>query len=524
MRILLVLVFSLVSFLSVAQENSDGVIEMENPVDLIVDVQATESTFQDSVNSVFEWINGYIASVLFFPVFTVGDISLPFIIFLMVFGGIFFTIRYGFLNLKLFGHAVKIVQGKFDDPNDHGEISHFQALTSALSATVGLGNIAGVAVAIQLGGPGAVFWLWVTAFFGMSLKFSSCTFAQLYRDVDKEGVVLGGPMVYLKKGFAELYQLPVLGAVLSFIFTVMTIFASFGGGNMFQSNQTYKIMTSLFPSLDTQAGALIVGCILAITAAMVLIGGIKRIGEVTSKLVPGMCFFYCLICLIIIFSNITSVPGLFLSIFSEALSPSAAFSGGFMGVLITGVRRASFSNEAGVGSAAIVHAAAKTKEPVREGLVAMLGPFVDTIVVCTMTAITILSTGLHLDPALKGVEGSQITAAVFRNLHPAFEYFLVVAVIIFAYSTIISWSYYGEKAVQNLFGKKAILPYRTVYCLLTALGPVLSLKSVLDFSDLMILSMAIPNIIGMIFLSKKVVPIAKDYVTRFRSGQMKEYK
>lgn len=480
------------------------------------------SFLQEIDGAVGQYIVGPMARVLFWAPLSFVGFDLPLILFVMVMGGVFFTLRYGFINVRLFKHSIDIIKGKYDNPDDEGQISHFQALTAALSATVGLGNIAGVAVAIQLGGPGAVFWLWLVAFMGMSMKFSSCTFAQLYREIDKDGNVLGGPMVYLKKGLADV-GLPTLGKVFSFLFCIMVIGGSFGGGNLFQANQTYELLAAQFPVFEGETMAFAVGVTLAFLAGIVLIGGITRIANVTSKMVPAMTVFYVLSCLAIVLSNIGDVPALIVSIFTEAFNPSAVYTGGFIGVLIQGVKRASFSNEAGVGSAAIAHAAAKTDEPVREGAVAMIGPFIDTHVICTMTSLAILITGAHLDPALAG-KGAQITAKAFGSLHPIMPYLLTIATAIFAYSTVISWSYYGEKGWQYLFGKKWILLYKVIYIFIIIAGPLITLKNVIDFSDLMILSMAFPNIIGMMIISKKVKSLADDYVTRFKSGQMKTYK
>jgi AGCS family alanine or glycine:cation symporter len=479
------------------------------------------SGFLDGINNfVGKYIVALYAPILFYEL---PVIKLPLILFVMVTGGIFFTFRYGFINVKLFKHSFDVVRGKYDDPDHEGEITHFQALTSALSATVGLGNIAGVAVAIQLGGPGAVFWLWLVAFFGMSMKFSSCTFAQFHREVDKtDGSVLGGPMVYLKKGLAEM-NWPILGKVFGIFFAVMTIGASFGGGNMFQANQTYELLSSQFPSLQGQSMALVVGITLAFLSGIVLLGGIKRIADVTSRMVPAMAIFYIGSCLAIILANLGEVPSLIGNIFAQAFSPDAVYSGGFIGVLIQGVKRASFSNEAGVGSAAIAHAAAKTDEPVREGTVAMIGPFIDTIVICTMTALAILITGKHLDPDLAG-KGAQITAAAFGTLGSAMPYLLTIATVIFAYSTIISWSYYGEKAWQYLFGKKTIQVYRMMYIFIIIAGPIISLGNVIDFSDLMLLSMAFPNIIGMMIMSGKVKKLADEYMQKLKEGKFKVFK
>jgi AGCS family alanine or glycine:cation symporter len=481
-------------------------------------VANAQDDFGQMVNHVFETLNSNYAAFLFWEV---PLIKLPLILTIMVFGGVFFTFRYGFINIKLFKHAIDVIRGRYDDPEDEGEISHFQALTSALSATVGLGNIAGVAVAIGAGGPGAIFWLWLAAFFGMCMKFSSCTFALLYRGKDSQGAMLGGPMVYLEKAFEE-KGLGKLGKAMGVYFAAMTILASFGGGNLFQANQTYEIIKQQFPS----ANALVVGITLAFFVGIVIIGGIKRIGEVTSKVVPAMCAFFVITCFIIIFSNITLVPSMIASIFTGAFTPEAAY-GGFLGVMIQGLRRASFSNEAGLGSASIAHSAAKTDEPVREGVVAMIGPVIDTIIVCTMTALTILITGAHTDPALKG-KGVEITSAAFATLGSWMPYLLMLAIIIFAYSTVISWSYYGERCSEYLFGKmigkKAITIYRVCYVFIIILGPILSLQHVVDFADLMLLSMAFPNILGMIYLSKTVKDKAEDYIKRYEAGEMKMFK
>ncbi|MCF8060417.1 MAG: alanine:cation symporter family protein [Bacteriovoracaceae bacterium] len=480
-----------------------------------------EDGFEATVNQTFGLLNHTYAQFLFWPV---PIINLPLILFVMVSGGIFFTFRYGFLNLTMYRHAIDVVKGDYDHPDHEGDITHFQALTSALSATVGLGNIAGVAVAISVGGPGAVFWLWIVAFFGMCMKFSSCTFAQLYRVKDSKGGMLGGPMVYLNEGLKERGH-PKLGKFLGGFFAVMTIMASFGGGNLFQANQTYAIIKMQFPDVS----AIVVGVTLAFLAGIVLLGGIKRIGAVTSKLVPFMCGFYVISCLAIIFANYEMVPDMFTQIFVQAFSPDAAF-GGFLAVMIQGVRRASFSNEAGLGSAAIAHSAAKTDEPVREGLVAMLGPSIDTHLVCTMTALAILITGANLDPEFAGGDGLvgvKMTALAFSSLGGWMPYALTVAIAVFAYSTVISWSYYGERATEYLFGDKlggnAIKLYKFAYVFIIILGPLLSLENVVEFADLMLLSMAFPNILGMMYMSKVVKEKVDDYIARFKSGKMPKY-
>jgi AGCS family alanine or glycine:cation symporter len=467
----------------------------------------------------------FLEPALFLGVPTGLGKDVPLILLVLVLGGIFFTFRYWLINIRMFSHSINVIRGKYDRPEDEGEISHFQALTSALSATVGLGNIAGVAVAVATGGPGAVFWMWVIAFFGMSSKFSSCSFGQLYRRVKPDGTVLGGPMVYLDDGIRERFPgLAPLGKVFGFAFAFFTIMGTMGAGNMFQGNQTFKILARQF-ELDNSY-ALLFGVVLAILVGLVIIGGIRRIGEVTSKLVPLMCVFYCLVCLAIIVTNITHVPAMFASIIGSAFSLQSVF-GGLIGTLIIGARRAAFSNEAGLGSAAIAHSAARTDEPVREGIVAMVGPFIDTIVVCTMTALSILITQAHLDPAtgeryaagVVDTKGVEITAAAFESLGTLLPYFLCLAVFVFAYSTMISWSYYGERATEYMLGPRAVLPYRFVYVLAVITGPLITqLDNLLLFCDMMLFCMAFPNIIGMIMLSGVLKKHEQDYTDRLRSG------
>ncbi len=471
-------------------------------------------SWENKTNELFGKINKPFEMVLFNP-----NTALPPIVWWLVIGGIFFTFRYGFVNIKLFKHSFQVIRGKYDNPADEGEISHFQALTSALSATVGLGNIAGVAVAIAKGGPGAVFWLWATAFFGMSMKFSCCTLAQKYRKLDENGKVLGGPMMYLKEGLAK-HGYVGLGKFLAILFAFLTICGSLGGGNMFQANQTFELISGQFPFMADYD--VIVGLILAFLVGVVIVGGIRRIGDVTSKLVPAMCLFYFACCFAIVLLNVGEVPHMLGTIFKSALSPDAMY-GGFLGVVIQGVTRASFSNEAGMGSAAIAHSAAKTKEPIREGVVGLLEPFIDTHVVCTMTSLAILITGAHLDPELAG-KGAQITAKAFSSLGTFFPIMLTIAACIFAYSTAISWSYYGERATVYLFGPKGVMPYRIFFVLIVVLGPLLSLGNVIGFSDITLLSMSIPNLIGMYILSGEVRKDLDKYKSDLNSGKMPVFK
>lgn len=443
-----------------------------------------------------------------------------FVVVWLVLGALFFTIRMGFINFKGFKHALELVRGKFDNPEDKGEVSHFQALTTALSGTVGLGNIAGVAVAVSLGGAGATFWLIVAGFLGMSSKFVECTLGVKYREINDKGEVSGGPMYYLTKGL-EKQNKGVLGKILAVIFAILCIGGSFGGGNMFQSNQAFAQLAGSIPAL-ADYGALF-GIILAILVGIVIIGGIKSIAKVTDKIVPFMVGVYVLFSLIIIFSNLSNIGDAFAQIFSGAFKASA-LKGGVIGVLIIGFQRAAFSNEAGVGSASIAHSASKTNEPVSEGIVALLEPFIDTIVVCTMTALVLIFTGFAEDA--QGLTGSNLTSAAFSSVFSWFNWVLLIAILLFAFSTMISWSYYGLKAWGFLFGKGKVanIAYKVIFLCFIVVGSSVGLGAVLDFSDMMILGMAFPNILGILFLSSEVRKDMKSYFARIKSGEIKKYK
>jgi len=517
-------------------------------------------------------------------------IAVPFLVLFLLLGAIFFTFWYRWITVRGFKHAIQVIRGKYDNPEDTGEISHFRALTSALSATVGLGNIAGVAVAIQLGGPGAVFWMWITAIFGMASKFSSCTLSQLYRRTNADGSISGGPMYYLDMGLREKGPAwGLLGKVLGIMFAIMVMGGAIGGGNMFQANQTAEAISDTF-KLDAElalsetdytqllaenaehapvlrsvtiavdderhihlddltavqqaalgnrltdlkarasAGARRgIGIMLAIFAGAVILGGIKRIGAATSKIVPMMCGLYIVASLFVIIKHIDQLPHCFGLIFQMAFTQNA-FYGGMVGVLIWGIKRAAFSNEAGLGSAAIAHAAAKTDEPVREGIVAMIGPFIDTIIVCTMTALVVIITGAWSDPSIPQSAGVSLTMAAFESTLGGFSYILTGCITLFAYSTMISWCYYGERGWIYLLdhfggiGLRSVTVFRVVFVLCIVLGAVNPLSDVLTFSDVMILSMAFPNIVGSIILAPIVLKKVQDYWQRYQSGEMKPVK
>ncbi|MFZ1866767.1 MAG: alanine/glycine:cation symporter family protein [Polyangiales bacterium] len=461
-----------------------------------------------------------IARVLFFDLAfwdnRSGDpIQLPFIVVWLIAGATFFTLRFGFINIRAFRHAWVVTTGHYDDPDDPGEVTHFQALSSALSATVGLGNIAGVAVAVAVGGPGAIFWMVAAGFLGMSSKFTECTLGQMYREVGKDGHILGGPMRYLEEGLGEL-RLPRLGRFLAILFAVMCIGGSFGGGNMFQANQSYAQVADVLPVFSGGWGSLVYGVILAFLVGIVIIGGIRRIGQVAGFIVPVMCGIYLVAGLFIIIKNVDHVVPALEHIVSEAFSPQAGF-GGMLGVLITGFRRAAFSNEAGVGSASIAHSAAATDEPVREGIVALLEPFIDTIVVCTMTGLVVVITGAYEGG---GEEGVLMTSQAFATVLPWFPKVLSLAVFLFAFSTMISWSYYGERCWTFLFGPHLSIVYKVLFLCFVVLGSVLKLGNVIDFSDLMILGMSFPNILGALLLSGRVRAALTSYWESYTSGQM----
>jgi alanine or glycine:cation symporter, AGCS family len=428
---------------------------------------------------------------------------------LLVGGGIYYTILLRGIQFRAFKHAIDIVRGKYDKKDDPGEINHFQALCTALSGTVGLGNIAGVAIAIKLGGPGATIWMILTGLVGMATKYSECTLSVMFRKVDEKGVVHGGPMYYIERGLGKNFKL------LAGFFAVCCTLGSLGAANMFQSNQVASIFKSNFGVTPY-----ITGLILSFLTGIVIIGGIKRIGNVAGVLVPFMAGIYIFSCLAIIVIDFKNIPTIFYEMFSGAFSGTAAI-GGFAGaalkeVLVNGVRRAAFSNEAGMGSAAIAHSAAKTKEPVREGTVALLEPFIDTVVICTLTALVINITEVWRGDST----GVQMTSEAFNSIGMNYgTYFIPIAVGLFAYSTLISWSYYGERSIDYLFGEKGILPYKVLFCVAVFLGTIWELKPVLDFSDSAIALMVIPNMIALLILSPKVKVATDDYYRRLKNKE-----
>jgi AGCS family alanine or glycine:cation symporter len=520
----------------------------------------------DKIDTIFKEYTGWFVDAIFYEIPFSETFQIPWVLIVLVGGALFFTLYFKFINITGFTTAFQVVRGKYEDIEKHGvdelygdqsneeeilkaikdsnsdevgsdksygdqtpggdvfetirdegadgEVTHFQALTAALSATVGLGNIAGVAVALSIGGPGATFWMIVAGFLGMASKFAECTLGVKYRDVGEDGTVYGGPMYYLTKGLKE-KGAGGLGKVLAVLFAIFVIGGSFGGGNMFQANQAAAQFTKLFELTGPNAG-MYFGIAMAVLVAVVIIGGIKRIASVTEKVVPFMAGIYVLAALIILFANFHLIDDAFALIYHGAFS-GLGIAGGLVGVMIQGIRRGAFSNEAGVGSAAIAHSAVRTKYPASEGIVALLEPFIDTVIICTMTALVIIITnfdGQFMEYGVEIKEGVELTAIAFDSVIPHFSIVLTIAVILFAFSTMISWSYYGMQGWIFLFGKGKItdLVYKVLFLLFVVVGASISLGAVIDFSDAMIFAMVVPNIIGVIMLSPVIKKELKKYM------------
>lgn len=566
-----------------------------------------EQTWSEAVDAAFgSYLVVPVATVLFYDFGT----GVPFVVVWLFCGAVFLTLRMGFINFRAFRHAIDLTRGVYDTPDEPGEITHFQALAAALSATVGLGNIAGVAIAIATGGPGATVWIILVGLLGMTAKFAECTLGQLYRVTDEDGAVIGGPMRYLKSGLKDIGLAP-LGNVLAVFFMIICVGASFGGGNAFQVGQSLEAIRGDLPLLETMPW--LYGVTMAIAVGVVIIGGIKSIGAVAGRIVPLMCLAYVTTAIYILIRNYDAVPSAAATIVQQAFTPDAAY-GGFIGVLVIGIKRAVFSNEAGVGSAAIAHSAAKTDEPVSEGIVALLEPFIDTVVVCTITALVVVVTGAYLAPKtdfnavdfssgttelteqssaglsdiadvlknnshtnitlepLSKTELAQKQSSTIRDFliaadietnrivinefdsessakslpdktglsvdvaksqgarltlyafvsggHDWFRYILYFAVVLFAYSTCISWSYYGERCWVELFGAKTSMIYKILFLLFTVLGSIVTRGNILDFSDLMILGMSFPNLLGVFLLSGIVKRQLDLYWQKYKNNEL----
>lgn len=508
-------------------------------------LQAQEAKSMDeTINEFFAWATGPIVATVFYSI-PVGEVGVPIVLIILLLGALYFTFYFGFVSIRHFPTAINVVRGKYDeiekggktpgssdsvyttadgdnpdtirDEGEEGEVSHFQALTAALSGTVGLGNIAGVAVALSLGGPGATFWMIIAGLLGMSSKFVECTLGVKYREIGEDGTVYGGPMYYLSKGLKE-RGMGGLGKVCAVFFAIMCIGGSFGGGNMFQSNQAY----SMFAKVTGVQGSYgwLFGLIMAVLVGIVIIGGIKSIAKVTDKIVPLMVGIYVAAAIYVLAVNAGSIPWAFGEIINGAFT-GTAITGGVVGVLIQGFKRAAFSNEAGIGSASIAHAAVKTKYAASEGLVALLEPFIDTVIVCTMTALVIVITngdGSIMEYGVKSPDGVAATSAAFGSAMSWFPYVLAIAVILFAFSTMISWSYYGYQAWSYLFGrsKGAEYTYKFIFCIFVVIGAAAQLGAVINFSDAMIFAMLFPNMIGLVFLAPKVKEEFANYLDKIK--------
>ncbi|WP_171120377.1 sodium:alanine symporter family protein [Ruegeria sp. HKCCA5463] len=486
----------------------------------------------EKINQTFANLTGPFVSFIFAPF---PGTSFPWIVMWLVIAATVFTLYFAFVQMRFFGHAISLVKGDYSDPNDAGEVSHFQALATALSGTVGLGNIAGVAVAVGIGGPGATFWMILAGLLGMASKFTECTLGVKYRNEYEDGTVSGGPMYYMSKGFNEL-GLPG-GKILAVLFSIFCILGALGGGNMFQANQAHQQIAGIVGDYP----GWITGLVFAAVVFMVIVGGLKSIARVTEKVVPFMGILYVLTALVIILMNADMIGWAFGQIFAGAFT-GLGVAGGMVGALIQGFKRAAFSNEAGVGSAAIAHSAVRTKEPITEGFVSLLEPFIDTVVICTMTALVIIITQqLIIDPetgnymlneagtaiaTVDGNSGVSLTSAAFGSAFGFFPYILAVAVILFAFSTMISWSYYGLKAWTYLFGEGHAkeLVFKVIFCIFVVIGAAANLGPVIDFSDAAIFAMAVVNVFALYFLMKVVREELASYASRLKTGEIRKFE
>jgi alanine or glycine:cation symporter, AGCS family len=533
-RIIAVMVLSVGLLPSFGQETEPKAVVDQVSAETMAEA-AKPMGFDQQIDKFFgDYTSGFVNSV-FFSVKINGYEVLAVVLWLAA-AGVILTFAFQFVNIRSFGLALRTVRGKYSSPDDPGEVTHFQALSAAVSGTVGLGNIAGVAIGIKQGGPGVAFWLFLSGFLGMTTKFAECTLGVKYREILPDGRVSGGAMYYLRKGLAE-RGMGGLGKVLAFFFAIFCIFASFGGGNIFQVNQTTAQLVAVTGGSESvfAQNQWMFGAIMAVMTGLVIIGGIKGIAKVTDKLVPVMCVTYIVSCLAVLAVNAGNLGSAFGRIISEAFEPRAAVTGGLLAAFVWGMRRATFSNEAGIGSAPIAHAAAKTRKPASEGVVALLEPFMDTVVICTMTALVLCVT-MQFDGdtgnfALNGQNfslggkdtstgfGIQMTSLAFETVHSSFRYILFACVFLFAFSTLITWSYYGLQAWQFLFGKSKIMEnlYKVIFCLVIVIGSAASMDKAIDFSDASLFAMSIPNLIGVYLLLPVVRREYADFLAHARA-------
>lgn len=467
--------------------------------------------FLNQLSALFSAFSHLLSGIIFFEIW-----GLPLVVLWLIVGATFATLRLGLINLRAFGHAIAVLLGKYDTGEEEGEISSFQAMATALSASVGLGNIAGVAIAIRLGGPGAVVWMVLGGFLGMSIRFMECTLGQKYRVVRPDGTTTGGPMFYLSEGL-ERQGYGGLGQVLATFFALCCLFGALGACGMFQANQAYAAVSQV-----TNFPAWLYGLILTGLIAAVIWGGIQRIGQVAATLLPILCGIYMMASLWVLIVHASEIPAAVNTIINGTLHPDA-IAGGLVGVIAQGLRRSTFSNYAGTGAAAIVHSATRTEEPVREGIVSMLEPFIDTAIICNITALVLILTGVYSEPSLANLDGSQLTSAAFGTVIPWFPALLAVLVSCFAFSTAVSWEYYGESCWSYLLGdvgEDSVLGYKILFLIAIFFGPIVPLGIVIDFSDSLFLAMAFPNILGIYFFSNGIAQDLQDYMQRLHQGEM----
>ncbi len=476
------------------------------------------------MNELFGAINAFFESILFFDIFfgLIEGASMPFVVALLIVGGLFLTVKMRFINIRMFKHSFDIVRGKYKTKEDRGIISPFQSLATALSATVGIGNIAAVSIAISWGGAGAAFWMILAGFLGMTLKFTEVTLAVKHREFLPDGTIMGGGMEYLSRGLAE-KGMRKTGKIMAIIFAFFMILGALGAGNTFQISQALSIVQGQVAFFNDFPW--VFGIIMALITGLVIIGGIKRIATVAEKIVPLMVMFYLLMVFWVLGTYFSAIPDAFALIFREAFSPTAV-AGGILGAMVQGFQRAVFSNEAGLGSAGIAHSAARVKYPVRQGLVSLYEPFIDTVVVCTMTALVVILTGSYLggtealDAAIAAKQGAVITSTAFGSVVSWFPTLLGIAIFMFAFSTMISWSYYGERAWVYLFGSKTSILYKLIFLAFIIIATIVDTGIMVDFSSILFLALAVPNIFGLIIMSGDVREMLSDYLKKLKSGEL----
>lgn len=491
------------------------------PLLVMFATKASAANIDQNINEFVQPLTDTVSSFIFYKAEIFGT-QMPLIVLWLLVAAVFFTFYFGFLNIKGFGHALRLTRGDYDSDDHHGEVSHFQALATAVSGTVGIGNIGGVAIVITIGGPGAVFWLLVAGFLGMSTKFVECYAGVRYRKINPDGSISGGPMYYLEEAF-HLHKLSFLAKPMGMFYAIAIVIGCLGIGNMFQSNQAFQqflFATGGNTSWFADKGWLF-GLVIASSVGLIIIGGIQSIAKVTSKLVPFMALTYLIAAVVIIALNADRLPWAISAIFTEAFNPQATV-GGVLGVMILGIQRAVFSNEAGIGSAPIAHAAVRTEEPATEGYVSLLEPFIDTIVICTLTALVILTTVYQPGMESEGVQGIELTAQAFKETISWSTVPLSFIAILFAFSTMISWSYYGMKGWTYIFGESKVAEaiFKLMFCGFVALGCTIELNAVLDFSDAMVFVVALPNILGLYMLAPTIKRELKIYQQKLKSGEI----